>query len=81
MHFLFGCSPYPEHDLDAAVERWREKYRAKAMLPIEWIRQVEAMQNAGRSPEEIKAWLDRQKAELPASPVDDNPAPPPSSTA
>jgi hypothetical protein len=66
-------------DLAAAVERWREKYRAKAMLPIEWTRQVEAMQKAERSPEEIKTWLDLQKSP-PASHVDENTTPPPSST-
>jgi hypothetical protein len=66
-------------ELAAAVERWREKHPPQAMLPIEWTRQVEAMQNAGKAPDEIKAWLDRQKAE-PASHVDDNPAPPPATT-
>jgi hypothetical protein len=68
-------------NLAAAVERWREKHPPQAMLPIEWTRQVEAMQEAGRSAEEIKAWLDLRKASkqpdtTPASHVDENPAPP-----
>jgi len=72
-------------ELAAAVEQWREKHPPQAMLPIEWTRQVEAMQKAGRSIDEIKAWLDLQKASkqpdtAPANHVDDNPAPPPSST-
>jgi hypothetical protein len=62
-------------ELAAAVERWSEKHPPQAMLPIEWTRQVEAMQKAGESPGEIKAWLDRRKAELPTSHVDENPAP------
>jgi hypothetical protein len=49
-------------ELAAAVERWREKHPPQAMLPIEWTQQVEAMQKAGRSAEEIKAWLDLRKA-------------------
>ena len=67
---------WEEHELAAAVERWREKHPPRAMLPIEWTRQVAAMQHAGRSPDEIMAWLAQQKAELPASHVDENPAPP-----
>ena len=72
--------PWKEHELAAAVERWRERHRPHVMLLLEQHRQVAAMLKAGRSAEEIKAWLDLQKAELPASHVDDNPAPPPSST-
>jgi hypothetical protein len=72
---------WKEHELAAAVERWREKHPPRAMLPIEWTRQVAAMQHAGKSPGEVKAWLDRQKASkqpdtAPASHVDENPAPP-----
>jgi hypothetical protein len=64
-------------DLAAAVERWREKYQ---VLPIEQTRQIAAMQEAGKSPDEIKAWLDLQKASkqpdtAPAGHVDENPAP------
>jgi hypothetical protein len=52
-------------DLAAAVERWREKHPPQAMLPIEWTRQVAAMQHAGRSPDEIMAWLAQQRANFP----------------
>jgi hypothetical protein len=41
------------------------------LMPIEHVRQVSAMQNAGKSAAEIKAWLDQRQA--PAQP-DGNPA-------
>jgi len=53
---------WKEDELSAAVERWREKYPRHSMLPIEWTRQVAAMQEAGTAPDEIAAWLDLQKA-------------------
>ena len=72
--------PWKEHELAAAVEQWRERHRPHVMLRLEQHRQVAAMLKADKSAEEIKAWLDLQRDEPPASHVDENPAPPPSST-
>jgi uncharacterized protein YerC len=71
---------WKEHELAAAVERWCEQHRQHVLLLLEQHRQVAAMLKAGKAAEEIKAWLNLQKATEPASHVDDNPAPPPSST-
>ena len=49
--------PWEADELAAAVERWLEKYPRHSMLPVEWTRQVAAMQHAGKSGVEIMAWL------------------------
>jgi hypothetical protein len=69
---------WKEHELAAAVERWREKHHVQEMLLLEQHRQVAAMLKAGKAAKEIKAWLDLQKAEQPdtARHVAENPAAP-----
>jgi hypothetical protein len=67
---------WEEHELAAAVERWREKHHVQEMLLLEHHHQIATMLEAGKSGVEIKAWLAQQRAELPASHVDENPVPP-----
>jgi plasmid stability protein len=71
---------WEEHELAAAVERWREKHHVQEMLLLEHHHQIATMLEAGKSGVEIKAWLAQQRAELPASHVDENPVPPPAAT-
>jgi hypothetical protein len=72
---------WEEHELAAAVERWREKHHVQEMLLLEHHHQIATMLEAGKSGVEIKAWLAQQRAELPASHVDENPVPPSATTA
>ncbi len=53
---------WKEHELAAAVERWREKHRPHVMLLLEQHRQIADMLKAGKSGAEIMTWLDLQKA-------------------